>query len=691
MSWKDIKIAKKLYIGFGAVLALTMAVGYVAYNGLDTVGQKVVIADDANRLIKWAKDCRQHEKNFIMRGDKKYQQENDSTIEGINQQISETKASLKDQADIATLETAQGLGKEYKAAFDGWVSLWDKQQIQEEVMVNSARAFVAVCEEMLEDQTTKLMALLDKADVSQEVLDRIQKTNDANQLVKWTKDCRQQEKNFIMRGGKKYQEQIDKTMAEILTLAEDMKTRFKDPKNWERTDRLVKAGNEYKAAFDNWVGLRDQQLVEEDTMVASAREFVKTFDDFRAGQKEDMEGAQSSAITLAISFIIGALIIGILVAFTIARGISKPVSNMAEVASGIAQGDIDHSIDLRSKDEIGALAEAFRSLIDYMQEMARGAEKIADNDLRIAIEPKSEQDVLGNSFKRMVNNLDSMIRQLRDNATELVSAATEIASASEEMAAGVKNQTDQAAQVSSAIEEMTATIVQSAKNANEAKEVSENASGTSGEGQKIVGDTIDGMVKIADSAQDSGKIVNELAQASDKIGEIIAVIDDIADQTNLLALNAAIEAARAGEQGRGFAVVADEVRKLAERTGRATGEITDMIKGIQNDSNRAVASMEEAGKLVEEGKAMADKAGNSLNEINTMSQRVTDMIVQIATASDQQSAAAEQISRNMENISNVTKETATGAEQSASAAEELNRQAEGLKQMVGQFKVKENA
>jgi methyl-accepting chemotaxis protein len=137
-------------------------------------------------------------------------------------------------------------------------------------------------------------------------------------------------------------------------------------------------------------------------------------------------------------------------------------------------------------------------------------------------------------------------------------------------------------------------------------------------------------------------------------------------------------------------VVADEVRKLAERTGKATGEITDMVKGIQNDSGRAVASMEDAGKLVDEGKGMADKAGNSLNEINTVAQRVTDMIVQIATASDQQSAAAEQISRNMENIANVTKETATGAEQSATAAEELNRQAEGLKVMVGQFKVREN-
>jgi methyl-accepting chemotaxis protein len=324
-----------------------------------------------------------------------------------------------------------------------------------------------------------------------------------------------------------------------------------------------------------------------------------------------------------------------------------------------------------------------------MKSLAGAAEKIAQNDLTVTVTPQSEKDVLGNSFKTMLTGLSNMIRQLRENATQLASAAAEISSSSEQMAAGAKNQTDQSTQVATAVEEMSSTIVQSSKNANEAKGMAESAATTSNEGQKVVGETITGMVKIADSAQQSGKIVHELAQASDRIGEIIGVIDDIADQTNLLALNAAIEAARAGEQGRGFAVVADEVRKLAERTGKATGEITEMIKGIQSDSSRAVTSMEEAAKLVEEGKHLADQAGTSLNEINAIAQKVMDMIVQIATATDQQSAAAEQISKNMEHITSVTKETATGAEQSAAAAEELNRQAEGLQQMVSQFRLRD--
>ncbi|MEE9441245.1 MAG: methyl-accepting chemotaxis protein [candidate division Zixibacteria bacterium] len=402
--------------------------------------------------------------------------------------------------------------------------------------------------------------------------------------------------------------------------------------------------------------------------------------------------ATVNALQMAI-MLIGAVMaaIVVLVGWMIARSIAKPIANMSAVAEAISTGDINHDIEVKSKDEIGVLGESFKSLIAYMQEMARAAESIAGNNLQAEVEPKSKHDVLGIAFKKMIGNLDTMIRQLRDNAGELVSAANEISSSSEQMAQGAKSQTDQAAQVSSAIEEMTATIIQSSKNANEAKESSENAANTSAEGQTIVGETINGMVKIAQSAEESGQIINELATASDKIGEIIGVIDDIADQTNLLALNAAIEAARAGEQGRGFAVVADEVRKLAERTGKATGEITEMIKGIQSDSGRAVTSMDEAGKLVEEGKGLADKAGNSLDAINSISQQVTDMIVQIATAADQQSSAAEQISKNMEMISNVSKESAAGAEQSASAAEELNRQAEGMQKMVAQFKIKENA
>lgn len=411
------------------------------------------------------------------------------------------------------------------------------------------------------------------------------------------------------------------------------------------------------------------------------------FSEQTAHAETEMVSQVNSSISMMTAITIIGIIIGSLAAFFITRGIARPIGQISGIANQIAEGEIDHTIEVRSRDEVGILAQAFQNLILYMKSLADGAQRIAANDLRVDVTPKSENDILGNSFKTMAGNLRNIVSQLNEGSNELVAAANEIASTSAEMAKGANNQTEQAVQISSAIEEMTATILQSSQNANTAREISEQASSTAGMGQGIVQNTVTGMMNIASAAGDSTGIVSELAQAADRIGEIISVIDDIADQTNLLALNAAIEAARAGEQGRGFAVVADEVRKLAERTGKATGEITEMINGIQRDSSRAVESMENASKLVSEGQELADKAGNSLEEINSMSSRVMDMIVQIATASDQQSAAAEQISKNMEYISSITRQTSAGADQSASAAEELNRQAESMKEVVGLFKI----
>jgi methyl-accepting chemotaxis protein len=410
-----------------------------------------------------------------------------------------------------------------------------------------------------------------------------------------------------------------------------------------------------------------------------------------AGDAVAAREAGDAAASLSNTLIVTAIVIGVIISlgfgWTISRSISKPVGSMAQVALSISTGDIQHNIDYQSKDEVGILADSFRSLIEYMKELAGAAEAIAKNDLTVIIEPKSEQDVLGNSFKTMTESLTTMIGSMGENATQLVSAATEIASSAEQMSRGAKDQTDQVTQVSTAIEEMTATIVESSRNAGEATKGAQGAAETAGTGGEVVNQTIQGMQRIATVVRESADSIGKLAKSADQIGEIIGVIDDIADQTNLLALNAAIEAARAGEQGRGFAVVADEVRKLAERTGKATGEITGMIKGIQSETKEAVGSMETGISEVDKGRELADKAGNSLTEIVNLSQSVQDMIAQIATAAEEQSSAAEQISKNVENVASIAKESATGAGQSAAAAEQLNRQAEGLQQIVAKFKI----
>jgi methyl-accepting chemotaxis protein len=460
-----------------------------------------------------------------------------------------------------------------------------------------------------------------------------------------------------------------------------------DDSNTETMDAIAK----YKDDFEQFAAIETKEVSIVNKLSELGDSVTKACEEQVVTQKKDLAAVEASAKTLAMVFVFGAILFGIAVAFFIARGISRPVSQMASIAQEIAVGDVEHNITLESRDEVGVLAESFRKLIEYMKELATIARAVAANDLTVIVEPKSDRDVLGTSFKTMTENLTGMVRQLGDNATQLVSAATEVASSSEQMSRGSKDQTDQMAQISTAIEEMTATIVESSKNAGEASEGARGAAETAGTGGQVVSDTIQGMQRIAGVVRESAESIGKLAKSADQIGEIIGVIDDIADQTNLLALNAAIEAARAGEQGRGFAVVADEVRKLAERTGKATGEITGMIKGIQDETTEAVRSMETGIQEVDNGRSLADKAGNSLNEIVTMSQRVMDMIQQIATATEEQSSAAEQISKNVENVSSIARESASGAQQSAAAAEELNRQAEGMQRMVAQFKISHQA
>jgi methyl-accepting chemotaxis protein len=233
---------------------------------------------------------------------------------------------------------------------------------------------------------------------------------------------------------------------------------------------------------------------------------------------------------------------------------------------------------------------------------------------------------------------------------------------------------------------MTKTILDITKNSSIAASSSKNAGIIAQEGGRVVAETIEGMGRISIVVLKSAATVHALGKSSDQIGEIIQVIDDIADQTNLLALNAAIEAARAGEQGRGFAVVADEVRKLAERTSKATKEIALMIKQIQNDTNEAVLSMEEGTKEVERGKELADQAGEALREIIEGSEKVVDVITQVAAASEEQSSAAELISRSIEAISNVTSESATGISEIAKTSENLNRLTANLQHLISKFK-----
>ena len=330
-----------------------------------------------------------------------------------------------------------------------------------------------------------------------------------------------------------------------------------------------------------------------------------------------------------------------------------------------------------------------RSIVSTIQPLIESLQRMAQGDLSHRIDARGQDEIaeVGRFFNVSADKLRELIAQLADTAQRVAGASEEISSSATSQAQGAESQKDETRQVATAMQEMSATVTQVAEHAHKAAGAARQAADTARQGGKIVEETLTKMRAIAGSVGQTARQVQELGSRSDQIGEIIGVIDEIAGQTNLLALNAAIEAARAGEQGRGFAVVADEVRKLAERTSKATKEIAQMIKSIQLETKNAVKAMQEGTTQVEQGLVTTAQAGAALDEIIQMAQQVGEMVVHIATAAQQQSGATEEVSGNMEQISRISQDTAAGAQQTAKACQDLSGLALDLQSMVGQFKL----
>ncbi len=327
----------------------------------------------------------------------------------------------------------------------------------------------------------------------------------------------------------------------------------------------------------------------------------------------------------------------------------------------------------------------FRPLNHFMRDI----ESCAQGDLSIDIEPEGLRDIntLGQSLAELVDALRDQVTEINNHSHSLSNNASELSIITQETSLGVQQQQSQTEEVATAINEMSATVQEVARNAQSAAEAARQADEKSQLGRGIVSTTISAINTLARDIEKAGAVIQDLQNESQSIGTVIDVIRGIAEQTNLLALNAAIEAARAGEQGRGFAVVADEVRTLASRTQQSTQDIQDMVQRLQQDAEKAVTVMENSRNQADTTVSQAARADEALNDITKSVANISDMNTQIASASEEQSAVAEEINRNITKIRDIADRTADGADQTAKASESMAGLAGQMQAVVGKFKL----
>jgi methyl-accepting chemotaxis protein len=410
----------------------------------------------------------------------------------------------------------------------------------------------------------------------------------------------------------------------------------------------------------------------------------------------------------------GVLLLLTLIVVFVADRVAAPIRQMAGVARRLALGDLDQHVEVRRKDEIGDMAGAFQSMLVYQQSMASVAEAVARGELGASVTPASERDVLGLSFARMIADLRALVADVQRSSSSLAGTSAELGKAADQtgqavtqvttavqgVAAGAqttsgaaqqtntamaqlgqaidgiaRGASDQSRQVHAATEsaeQMKSVVDQVARNAQSVAEASQQARSAADHGATSVRETVAGMDEIKSVVGAATARVQELGNLSARIGAVVETIDDIAEQTNLLALNAAIEAARAGEHGKGFAVVADEVRKLAERSGRETKQIADLIRDVQAGTRAAVDAMETGAAKVEQGAAMADQAGIALEDILRAVEATVLRVNDIASSAHEMTEAATSVSSAMQSISAVVEENSAATEEMAAQAGHVN-------------------
>ena len=617
----NLTIAKKLAFGLGILCVLDLTVGYFTYSGGQSIKEGVremarlseasmIGADLVKGDLRMSEAISQYLLNNTAQDLEAYKQQRSQFIESL--------AAAK--ANIVVPERAE-MVKQISADFEA-------------LDAAAARLLQIIPERngIIENEMNPAAAEFTKT--LNEIADKARKDGDAATLgvvAQFSGDAFTARAEALKYIGNRKEEQLKKAHEKIKETAETGRSAVaseKDPADKARLEHALAKFMAYAEAFTKVgaLNMERNKLVHEtiehksDALAATGQKLLESFAKSTSDTASSVKSTVAASGMVQMSVVGVATALGVFMAVTLTRSIVRPIRKVIASAEVLASGNLTERLDDSRKDELGLLSKA---------------------------------------FNQMTQSIATVIGDVQKASSEVASAAGEIAASAEEMAAGMQRQAEQTAEVSAAVSEMSASV--------------QEVASRSAEGRSVVEQTVNEMKTIATQTEATSAAVNSLGKKSEEIGRIVSVINDIADQTNLLALNAAIEAARAGEHGRGFAVVADEVRKLAERTTEATQEIASSIRQIQAETTEAVQKMQTGTERVGSGVKLAQNAGESL--------------AQIVAATTEQAGASEQIARNVERINAVTKESKDGAGQAAAAASQLSANAEQLQALIGRFKL----